>query len=347
MPPIVIHTDGACRNNPGPGGYGIVVRSGDRRREFSGAVPATTNNRMEMLAAIRALELLKSPGEVELYTDSSYLKNGITQWIHGWIRKGWRTSSGSAVKNVDLWQRLHALNGEHQVSWRWLKGHAGHADNERCDALAVQGVERAAAGVEDEIEVEPGARPAPAKPDTEPLLALRPGRNLELKLRVADAAELRRRAQALGAGAPAILEQEDVYFAAREGRLKLRSEQRPGRRTSELIHYDRADRGEARLSCYNRLPQADPEGLRRLLAGALGERGVVKKKRELFLLGRTRLHLDRVQGLGDFAELELVLKDGETPEDARAELDRLLERLGLKEAEAVAVSYIDLLASRA
>ncbi len=344
MPPIVIHTDGACRNNPGPGGYGIVLRAGDRRREFSGAVPETTNNRMEMLAAIRALERLKAASEVELYTDSSYLKNGITQWIHGWIRKGWRTSSGSAVKNVDLWKRLHELDREHRIQWRWLKGHAGHAENERCDALAVQGVERAAQGVTDEIEVDPARAPkaAPEKDATDPL-AQKPGRNLELKLRITDPAETRRRALALGAGPPARLEQEDVYFACREGRLKLRGEKRPGRSTSELIQYARPDMAQARLSCYSRLPQADPDGLRRMLAASLGERGVVHKLRELFLLGRTRLHLDRVRGLGDFAELELVLKEGESPKEARAELERLLEGLGLAAAEIEPLSYIDLL----
>lgn len=136
---IVIYTDGACSGNPGPGGWGALLLSGGHERALSGGEAQTTNNRMEMLAAIRALEALKRPSEAVLHTDNAYLKNGITEWIRNWKRNGWRTANKKPVKNADLWQRLQAALGEHQIDWRWVKGHAGDAGNERADALAREG----------------------------------------------------------------------------------------------------------------------------------------------------------------------------------------------------------------
>ena len=133
---VQIFTDGACSGNPGPGGWGAVLRSGDIERELSGGEPETTNNRMELMAAISALEALKRPCRVELYTDSNYVKDGITCWIHKWRRNGWRTADRKPVKNTDLWQRLDMLMGIHEVDWRWVRGHAGHVENERADQLA-------------------------------------------------------------------------------------------------------------------------------------------------------------------------------------------------------------------
>ena len=138
--PVVVHTDGACSGNPGPGGWGAILVWGDHRRELCGGESETTNNRMELLAAISALDALKRPVKVELHTDSSYLKDGITKWIHGWKRNGWRTADKREVKNVDLWQRLDALASKHDINWHWVKGHAGDADNERADELARQGM---------------------------------------------------------------------------------------------------------------------------------------------------------------------------------------------------------------
>jgi ribonuclease HI len=134
--PVVIYTDGACSGNPGPGGWGAILTYGDRCKEISGGEALTTNNRMELMAAISALEALKRPSRVELHTDSAYLKNGITGWIHGWKRNGWRTADKKPVKNAELWQRLDALRERHHIDWRWVKGHAGHPENERADALA-------------------------------------------------------------------------------------------------------------------------------------------------------------------------------------------------------------------
>lgn len=136
MNSVIIYTDGGCEGNPGPGGWGVVVRCGDSVREISGGEIATTNNRMELTAAIEALSSLTERSEVSLFTDSQYVKNGISLWIKGWKRKGWLTSSKEPVKNVDLWQRLDAVVGRHRVTWKWVKGHAGNADNERCDGLA-------------------------------------------------------------------------------------------------------------------------------------------------------------------------------------------------------------------
>lgn len=137
-PKILIYSDGACSGNPGPGGWGAVLISGEHRKEISGGEGLTTNNRMELLAAISALEALKKRSNVALYTDSAYVKNGITGWVHGWKRNGWRTADKKPVKNVELWQALDALRNKHDVEWHWLKGHAGHPENERADELARQ-----------------------------------------------------------------------------------------------------------------------------------------------------------------------------------------------------------------
>jgi ribonuclease HI len=136
LPHVVIHTDGACSGNPGLGGWGAILSFGDQERELKGGAPMTTNNRMELMAAISALEALKKPCRVDLHTDSQYLRNGITSWIGSWKRNGWRTADRKPVKNVDLWQRLDAALVPHQVRWHWVRGHAGHAINERADALA-------------------------------------------------------------------------------------------------------------------------------------------------------------------------------------------------------------------
>src|SRR4249920_691726 len=133
---VQIHTDGACLGNPGPGGWGALLRHGKTERELSGGELDTTNNRMEMLAAIMALEALKSPCEVTLFTDSQYVQKGIGEWLPNWIRRGWKTAGGDPVKNKDLWERLQAAAQRHQVRWQWVKGHAGHSENERVDQLA-------------------------------------------------------------------------------------------------------------------------------------------------------------------------------------------------------------------
>lgn len=133
---VEIFTDGACRGNPGPGGWAALIRMGARERELSGGEPLTTNNRMELTAAIRALEALKRPCRVELHTDSVYVRDGITKWIHGWQRNGWRTADRKPVKNEELWRELLDAVATHQVRWHWVKGHSGHVENDRVDALA-------------------------------------------------------------------------------------------------------------------------------------------------------------------------------------------------------------------
>jgi ribonuclease HI len=133
---ITIWTDGACSGNPGPGGWGAILIWNGHRKELSGGEALTTNNRMEMMAAISALEALKRKSLVDLWTDSAYLRGGITGWIHGWKKNGWRTADKKEVKNADLWQRLDAARTRHEVDWHWVKGHAGHAENERADELA-------------------------------------------------------------------------------------------------------------------------------------------------------------------------------------------------------------------
>jgi ribonuclease HI len=140
---VEVFTDGACSGNPGPGGWGAVLRYGDHERELYGAERVTTNNRMEMMAAIRALENLSRPATVHIHTDSTYLRNGITTWIHGWQRNGWQTSARADVKNADLWRRLLAAIERHEVEWFWVKGHAGHPENERADRLACRGRDEA------------------------------------------------------------------------------------------------------------------------------------------------------------------------------------------------------------
>ena len=143
MKAVTVYTDGACRGNPGPGGWGAILRYGDNTRELQGGELKTTNNRMELLAAIKALGALKEPCQVALYTDSRYVRDGITRWLPDWRRRGWLTSARKPVKNQDLWVRLHDLEQLHEVEWRWVKGHAGHPGNERADALANLGLEQA------------------------------------------------------------------------------------------------------------------------------------------------------------------------------------------------------------
>jgi ribonuclease HI len=135
---VQLITDGACLGNPGPGGWASILRYNGNKREMSGSSPKTTNNRMELTAAIEGLRALKEPVEVEVVTDSEYLKNGITQWIHGWKRNGWKTSAKKPVVNQDLWEQLDQLVAQHKVSWTWTKGHADHEDNNRCDELATR-----------------------------------------------------------------------------------------------------------------------------------------------------------------------------------------------------------------
>ena len=145
MTKVLIYTDGACKGNPGPGGWGAWLRMGDSERELWGGEALTTNNRMELTAVIEGLSTLTRRCEVALYTDSQYVRQGITSWIHGWRARGWMTADRKPVKNQDLWQRLDALNKAHQVDWHWVKGHSGDPGNERADALANRGVDEAMA----------------------------------------------------------------------------------------------------------------------------------------------------------------------------------------------------------
>ena len=148
---VTIHTDGACRGNPGPGGFGAVLVSGKHRLELSAGFLRSTNNRMELLAAIAALEKLNTPCKVTLISDSRYVVDAMTKgWLHGWKKKGWRTSNNQPVKNIDLWRRLEAASAPHEITWKWIKGHTGHRENERCDELAV------AASQGDDLEVDTG-----------------------------------------------------------------------------------------------------------------------------------------------------------------------------------------------
>ena len=137
---VEIYSDGACRGNPGPGGWGAIVRFNDSEKELLGGETATTNNRMEMTAVIRALEALEHPSRVRVYTDSQYVQKGISEWIRSWKRRDWKTADKKPVKNVDLWKRLDELNAAHKVEWHWVKGHAGHPENERADLLANRGI---------------------------------------------------------------------------------------------------------------------------------------------------------------------------------------------------------------
>jgi len=140
MDKVEIFTDGACKGNPGTGGWGALLVSGDNEKELFGGELNTTNNRMELLAVIEALNVLKKPCEVTVHTDSQYVQKGISEWIHGWKARGWKTAAKAPVKNVDLWQALDAAQARHQIQWRWVKGHAGHVGNERADQLANRGV---------------------------------------------------------------------------------------------------------------------------------------------------------------------------------------------------------------
>ncbi len=136
LPHVIMATDGACKGNPGPGGWGVLIRMGEREKTLSGGAPDTTNNRMELTAAIRGLEALNRPCRVTLSTDSVYVRDGITKWVHGWQRNGWRTADKKPVKNVELWQELVEASQRHRIEWRWVKGHAGDRDNEIADVLA-------------------------------------------------------------------------------------------------------------------------------------------------------------------------------------------------------------------
>ncbi len=138
---VNIYTDGACSGNPGPGGWGVILRYNGVEKELSGGAAETTNNRMELMAAIEALEALTRPATARLHTDSTYVKDGITKWIHNWKNKGWKTANRKPVKNVDLWRRLDRALARHQVSWHWVRGHSGHPENERADALAREGMQ--------------------------------------------------------------------------------------------------------------------------------------------------------------------------------------------------------------
>lgn len=144
---VEIFSDGACRGNPGPGGWGALLRYQGKERSLSGAEPHTTNNRMELMAAIRALEALKRPCKVRLTTDSQYLRRGITEWLPGWKQRGWRTAGKQPVKNVDLWQRLEAAANQHEVEWHWVRGHSGHRENEIANQLANQAIDAMQASV--------------------------------------------------------------------------------------------------------------------------------------------------------------------------------------------------------
>lgn len=137
---VTIYTDGACSGNPGPGGWGALLIYGNVEKELSGAELETTNNRMELLAAIRAIEAIKRSSKIDLYTDSNYLRQGITEWVHGWKRNGWKTADKKPVKNVDLWEQLHALVDTHDITWHWVRGHSGDVNNDRVDALARQAI---------------------------------------------------------------------------------------------------------------------------------------------------------------------------------------------------------------
>jgi ribonuclease HI len=165
---VAIWTDGACSGNPGPGGWGALLRLGGTEKELCGGETVTTNNRMELTAAIMALQALKRPCGVDLYTDSQYVRDGITKWLAGWKRKGWRTAAGAAVKNEDLWKRLDEARAAHDVTWHWVRGHAGHVENERVDALARKGLKehRTARAA---VPAAPAPAPKPSRPEPEPL----------------------------------------------------------------------------------------------------------------------------------------------------------------------------------
>jgi ribonuclease HI len=174
LPHVIIHTDGACSGNPGPGGWAAILTFGNRAKELYGGEPNTTNNRMELMAAISALEALKRSSRVDLHTDSQYVQNGISKWIHGWKRNGWKTADKKPVKNGDLWQRLDAAATRHQVRWHWVRGHAGHDMNEHADELARQGIaEVRKTGEPFSAEAQASAPSNPSPPRTEDEALLR------------------------------------------------------------------------------------------------------------------------------------------------------------------------------
>jgi ribonuclease HI len=171
---VVIYTDGACSGNPGPGGWGATMMFGNERREIRGGEVNTTNNRMELMAAIRALDYIEKQSTIDLHTDSTYVRKGITEWIHGWKRRGWKTAAKKPVKNADLWQELDEARHRHDVTWHWVKGHAGHPENERADELAGLGLKEALAGEPSVETITQATKPEPAKPisfDLDPRLA--------------------------------------------------------------------------------------------------------------------------------------------------------------------------------
>ncbi|MBZ5487820.1 ribonuclease HI [Halomonas aquamarina] len=141
LPQVTVYTDGACRGNPGPGGWGVLLSSGSHEKTLKGFEADTTNNRMELMAAIMALRTLNKPCEVALWTDSQYVRQGITQWIHNWVKRGWKTAARQPVKNAELWKALHEETHRHKVAWHWVKGHSGHPGNERADALANEAID--------------------------------------------------------------------------------------------------------------------------------------------------------------------------------------------------------------
>ena len=143
---VEVWADGGCRGNPGPGGWGVLLKAGTHEKELWGGEPATTNNRMELTAVIRALEAMKRPVRARIHTDSQYVQKGISEWIHGWKKRGWRTADRKPVKNAELWRELDELASRHRVEWHWVKGHAGHPDNERADALARRGIDTVRGG---------------------------------------------------------------------------------------------------------------------------------------------------------------------------------------------------------
>lgn len=161
---VVIYTDGACSGNPGPGGWGATMMFGSQRREIRGGELNTTNNRMELMAAIKALEAIEQRSTIDLHTDSTYVRKGITEWIHGWKRRGWKTAAKKPVKNADLWQELDEVRHNHDVSWHWVKGHAGHPENERADELAGMGLKEALAGEPSQDTIADLEPPAPIEP---------------------------------------------------------------------------------------------------------------------------------------------------------------------------------------
>ncbi len=163
---VVIYTDGACSGNPGPGGWGATMKFGGERREIRGGERNTTNNRMELMAAIKALEYPQQRSSIDLHTDSTYVRKGITEWIHNWKRRGWKTAAGKPVKNADLWQRLDEARSHHDVRWHWVKGHAGHPENERADELAGLGLREAQAGQTSPEIAEPETAPESSPPAT-------------------------------------------------------------------------------------------------------------------------------------------------------------------------------------